>query len=193
MDFCTPHFGKPLNDLTLEDVSNFFSTEKIETDQLEFKSFGGLANDNYKGITRTICAFLNSKGGLLIWGAPAGTDVAGRNEKVFLGELSLINQVLVKDALISKVSDSITPLPSGIRVKVIVQDVNCVCVFEVDESNYSPHQFDKSYVMRIDGQTKPAPHHYIEALFRRIKYPEVEGYLKFTRITSARKFVLLRT
>src|SRR5690349_16525837 len=110
MDFCTPHFGKPLNDLTIDDVNAFFATEKIETDQLEFKSFGGLTNDNYKGITRTISAFLNSKGGLLIWGAPVGTVVTGRAEKVFQGALTPINEILAKDPLISKVSDSITPL-----------------------------------------------------------------------------------
>lgn len=53
MDYCTPHFGKPLHELTLDDLNAFFTTEKIETDQLELKSFGGLGNDHYKALTRT--------------------------------------------------------------------------------------------------------------------------------------------
>jgi hypothetical protein len=36
--------------------------------------------------------------------------------------------------------------------------------------------------MRIDGQTKPAPHHYIEALFKKITYPNIEAFLKITKI-----------
>lgn len=32
--------------------------------------------------------------------------------------------------------------------------------------------------MRIDGQTKPAPHHYIEALFRKVRYPFLEAIFK---------------
>lgn len=84
--------------------------------------------------------------------------------------------------LSAKCSDSITPLPNGIRVRIIEDDQGgCVCVFEVDESNYSPHQFENIYYMRIDGQSKPAPHHYIEALFKKIRYPHLEGYLKFNR------------
>lgn len=182
MDYSTSHFGKSLNDLTLDDVVQFFSTERIETDQLEFKSFGGELNNSYRGIIRTICAFLNSKGGLLIWGAPNGTTVAGRREKIFIGELKPLPVVLEKDTVISRCSDSITPLPNGIRVRIIEgRQVGCVCIFEADESNYSPHQFENTYYMRIDGQNKPAPHHYIEALFRKIRYPQLEGYLKFNR------------
>jgi hypothetical protein len=36
--------------------------------------------------------------------------------------------------------------------------------------------------MRLDGQSRPAPHHYIEALFKQIKYPNLEGYLRFNSI-----------
>ena len=38
--------------------------------------------------------------------------------------------------------------------------------------------------MRIDGQTKPAPHHYIEALFRKVSFPKLEGYLKLDSIRN---------
>ncbi|MBL0145403.1 MAG: putative DNA binding domain-containing protein [Chitinophagaceae bacterium] len=74
MDYCTSHFGKRLNDLTIQDIESYFQQERIETDQLEFKSISqhGNLNDKILGIQRSICAFLNSSGGLLIWGAPEG-------------------------------------------------------------------------------------------------------------------------
>ncbi|UPT67221.1 MAG: hypothetical protein M0D57_00530 [Sphingobacteriales bacterium JAD_PAG50586_3] len=32
--------------------------------------------------------------------------------------------------------------------------------------------------MRIDGATKIAPYHYIDALFKKIRYPNINGYIK---------------
>jgi len=31
--------------------------------------------------------------------------------------------------------------------------------------------------MRLDGQSRPAPHHYIEALFRKVTYPRLRGHI----------------
>lgn len=54
MDYCTPHFGKPLHEVTLNDLNALFAARKSETDQLELKSFGGLGKDHYIRIT-SIC------------------------------------------------------------------------------------------------------------------------------------------
>jgi len=53
-----------------------------------------------------------------------------------------------------------------------------VVVFEIDQSEYSPHQVNNRYLMRIDGQTKPAPHHYVESLFKKIRFPNLECHSK---------------
>lgn len=90
MDYCTAHFGKKLEDLTFHDIENFFSVERVETDQLEFKSInlkGGL-DEKFPGIQKTVGAFLNSSGGLLIWGAPDGKLTSGKKEKAFVGSLT---------------------------------------------------------------------------------------------------------
>jgi hypothetical protein len=52
-----------------------------------------------------------------------------------------------------------------------------IYMFDVASSDHSPHQFDNVYYMRLDGQTLPAPHAYVEALFKKIRYPAIEGYL----------------
>jgi hypothetical protein len=184
MDFCTAHFGKTLNELSIEDIKSYFLDERIESDQIEFKSINssGHINEKFAGIQRTVCAFLNSSGGLLIWGAPEGIKVEGKKEKNFKGDLSFFNQVLEKDFVISKISDSIIPLPNNIRINIINDDAKSIVVIETDSSEFSPHQNANIYYMRIDGQTKPAPHHYIEALFKKITYPNIEAFLKITKI-----------
>jgi hypothetical protein len=183
MDYASIYFSKPLGQLTYEDIETFFQTEREETDQLEFKSFHPAENFEgmLSGVIAGIASFLNSSGGVLIWGAPKGDKPpkeSGKKEKVFRGALYPIDRVVEKDWLISRVSDKIVPLPGGIRVQILERDGNRVCVFEVDESPTSPHQHEGTYYMRIDGQKKPAPHHYVEALMKKITYPVLKCHIK---------------
>ncbi len=185
MQFTLNYFGKEqIEEISIQDLRHFFSIEREESDKIEFKSFhldeGSTQNqkEREKAVIKTICAFLNSEGGLLIWGAPKGTSVQGKNEKVFTGELSLVEYSYEKDQMISKITDSLTPIPRGINFHRIENEKAFVYLFEVEKSEYSPHQFGDRFFMRIDGQSKPAPYHYIEALFKKIKYPNLHGYLK---------------
>jgi hypothetical protein len=191
MKYSQLYFGKPLSVLTFGDIVNFFNEEKIESNKIEFKSFGSEENHSFQekenGIIRTICGLLNSEGGIIIWGAPIGQEMPGKTEKVFFGELSPHNKLIEKDRFISRVTDSITPTPLGIEFQSIERDGEYLFIIEVAQSSFSPHQFRNIYYMRIDGQTKPAPHHYIEALFKKITYPKLEGYIKiesFKQVTN---------
>ncbi len=188
MIYTKNYFGKEkIEDITYEDVVNFFSEERQESDKIEFKSFvtsiesnrkGDSIKEKESGVIKSISGFLNSEGGLLIWGAPTGKNVAGKKEKVFIGELSLVEQLYEKDQLISKLTDSITPIPRGVLFHRIENEEKYIYLLETPKSEYSPHQYKDGFYMRIDGQTKPAPYHYIEALFKKIKYPNLNGYIK---------------
>lgn len=183
MDYSLRHFGKSLNNLTYSDIETYFQTEKEESETMEFKAFSaqyGNFNKNIEGVIRGICAFLNSEGGILVWGAPEGTIPQGKTEKIFVGNLSPVAEIKTKDWIINKVSDSISSLPIGIQVSILnnQQGDAAVYIFEVQKSNYRPHQYNRTYWARLDGQTKPAPHYLIEALFRQISYPNIEGYIK---------------
>ena len=180
------YFGKNLEDLVFQDIADFFATEKEESDKIEFKAFHpnyGNFNKNLEGVIRGICGFLNSNGGILIWGAPLGQKID--DKLVFQGALSLVDQLIEKDALISKVSDSITPLPVKVNVQIIENNGNYLYVFEVQKSNYSSHQFKNIYYARLDGQTKPAPHYLIEALFKKVSYPNIGGFINLDRFGNA--------
>lgn len=186
MNFIKNTFGKDITKLTYSDFEIFFSTNQVENDFSEFKSFNENQSfdKNLENIHRTLCGLLNSAGGFIIWGAPGGVSVPDQPEKVFTGDLKPINQVIGKDRMVNKLADKITPLPTSFKVEIIPNNNNdkAICVIEVEKSNYSPHQVSNTYYMRIDGQTRPAPHHYIEALFKQIKYPDVQAFLYFNKV-----------
>ena len=187
MDFSNIFFSKSIEDkdFAYSDVVDFFIEEKEESTRIEFKSFSekyGNFEKNLEGVIRGITAFLNSEGGVLIWGAPEGTEDKTKKTKIFKGELSPLKEYKDKDRLISKISDQITPLPVGIKVAILQDSDNIVYVFEIQQSKYAPHSYKNTYYARLDGQTKPAPHYLIEALFRQIRFPNVEGYIAFKQV-----------
>lgn len=172
--FAQLYFGKPIDDITADDLTAFFAEERPESINLEFKSFAQHESDlklKEKGVIRTVCAFLNSEGGLLIWGAPEGTKNS-QGEKVFVGDLSPVTKYYTKDSFISKLITRVEDVPSGIRFKDIkIGDDQFVYLIDVPESSIKPHQFEDRYWTRLDGQSKAAPHYLIRALFREEKKP----------------------
>jgi hypothetical protein len=175
--------GIPLTDIKLEDLNQFFSIEQEETDLLELKSYfeknQSLHTHKENGILKTICAFLNSSGGLLIWGAPVGKSIEGRKHKIFTGQLSPVEQLIENDTFISKIANNIIPLSSNVRMcKIEVEDGKYVYLFDVGQSDYKPHQFDNRFWVRLYGQTGIAPYYLIDALFKQIQTPEIRGYVR---------------
>lgn len=181
MSYSQSYFGKELAALTFEDIEKYFDVEREESDKIEFKSYHNhnpeekSHAEKEKGVLKTICGLLNSEGGLIIWGAPIGQKNNGKQEKVFQGNLSPCDNAIGKDSFINKVADSITPTPNGVKFQPLEKEGKYIYIIEVERSFYSPHQFKNIYYMRMDGQTKIAPHHYIEALFRKVTFPRLDG------------------
>ena len=187
MDYSKVFFNVEWENITYNTVANYFQDPKSESDTIEYKSFhpDGTLNEKLKAIYKTTCSFLNSAGGLLVWGSPAGIVLEGQQEKTFSGDLTPINEMLEQDNLINRLSDNITPLPEAIRAKILSNDnASCIVLIAVGISAYSPHQTGDKFYFRLDGQTRIAPYHYVEALFRKIKYPNLGGYIKFHNINS---------
>ncbi len=182
MDYSNKLLGKSIEKLTYEDIENYFNSPKEETDLIEYKSYDSREKekDQYKNIFKAICALLNSGGGIVVWGAPQGQEVQGKKEKQFFGQLCPIEFVIEKDAFVNKIADSIIPIPSGVKVEVRENAEARIVVIEIQKSDYSPHQTNSTYFMRLDGQSRPAPHHYVEALFKQIKYPNLRGFIKIS-------------
>ncbi|MEZ0610109.1 helix-turn-helix domain-containing protein [Fibrella sp. WM1] len=182
MSFAEIHIGKSLNEeITSQDLIDYFSQAREESLTLEFKSFVADKNGgfNFDGVLRTITAFLNSEGGLLIFGAPSEVAVHDKY-RVVKGELTPIPTTLkTKDALVNLIHGAISYMPVGIRVAAVnFTDGYFVYLIEVQESKSKPHQFKKEYPIRLDGQSIGAPHYVVEALFRQTRRPELLGYLR---------------
>jgi len=185
-------FHKPINELKEADLVQFFGVPQTETDKIEFKCFKEVEfpaedflgqkplknNDVLKKIINTICAFLNTDGGVLIWGAPEGKIVQKSKEKTFSGSLTPIGELFEKDQVISRIATAINPTPNRIYFTAIATASGHVYVFEAEKSEFSPHQVTGTYYMRLDGQTRFAPHQYVEALMRKVKLPKL--HMQFT-------------
>jgi hypothetical protein len=195
-------FGKTIHELKLSDIAAYFDTEKPETDKLEYKSYVDFVLPNstkpsrdkekVADIFKSICAFLNSDGGILIWGAPIGIKSDGSTEKVFTGPLTRVDYKLEKDQFINRISGEISPTPHKILFHPISVDTTTFCyVIEVTKSDFAPHQFKGTYYMRLDGSTRIAPHHYVEALIKRVSFPKLETYLSFGDIITGREYSML--
>jgi hypothetical protein len=180
-DFSALLFGKPWEEIGLPDIEAFFKREQTESDKLEFKSiptnYSGQKEDDRK-ILKSICGFLNAEGGVLVWGAPEENKMNPDPVQKYGGTLTPTSVFHEKDAFIAKVANRIVPSPKGIRFKAIPVDNKFIYIIDVPQSQFPPHQFEDIYYMRMDGQTKAAPHHYIEALFRRVAFPRLEAYLR---------------
>lgn len=195
-------FEKEIQGLTIVDLEMFFSKEQTENDKLEFKSGTEInppagrpqpkESDILKKILTTICGFLNSEGGVLIWGAPEGQILAsGSSEKYYKGSLTPVKTILEKDQFINKISDLINPTPNKIKFASLAINQGFIYVLEVEKSDYSPHQINGTYYLRLDAQTRPAPHQYVEALMKKSRVAKLESYFDFREAKRVGDFACL--
>jgi hypothetical protein len=188
--FCEEILGIAIDDVGYQDLEHYFQQERDETLFLEFKSYTNRPNDTrgrdakasekIRGVIKAISALLNSNGGLVIWGAPEPKEISRGEKKVKMcqGSLTPVPDFNDRDAFISKIVSQISPLPQGIRMQPIQVQGGYVYLFEVPESQYKPHQYDGRYYVRNDTRTDAAPHHWVYALCRQVRYPELALSLK---------------
>ena len=158
-NFALNFFGKNIKDINQDDLTTYFAQPRREADNLEFKSYPPTADfeKSLQKILKTVCAFLNSAGGMIIWGAPGGSRPNGETEDIFTGNLLPVTTIKGQDWLINKISSSISPMPKDIKINIITIGTAAVYLIEVQESQFKPHQFENVYQIRLDGQNNPHP------------------------------------
>lgn len=193
MNYSQAIFGNDLNSITYANIEDYFTVNRDETLNLEFKSYPttGSHADKEKSIIKAICGLLNSEGGIVIWGAPIETtDPQGNTSAV--GALTPFSTTLDRDRLINKISSLITPLPVGIKVQKLDNGGESIFVIEVPKSSQKPHQYRNHYYIRLDGQTKIAPHYLIESMMKSVNYPVIRGHIRLKRIELQEGNTVLR-
>jgi hypothetical protein len=78
-------------------------------------------------------------------------------------------------------------MPIGIKVHFLNNnnnnnDTKSIVIIEVDKSIERPHQFDNRYYIRLDGQTRVAPHYLIKALMMSKDFPIIRGQVRIKDI-----------
>ena len=184
MSYSASLFNKELYKLEFSDIVNFFIINREETLFLEFKSYveHGEFSKKIEAIKKAVCGLLNSEGGIIIWGAPLEVkDPQGNTSAV--GNLTPFTSTLDKDRLINILTSSIIPFPVGIKVQVLKnQQGDSIFIIEVEKSIEKPHQFDNKYFIRLDGQTRIAPHYLISAMMKSVNFPVIKGHLRLKEI-----------
>ncbi len=185
---CETVFDKSFEDLQFDDLKKFLASPRIETDVIEYKAFDERGRKEIgtheQRINETLCAMMNSEGGIVVWGAPIGTRAPGSKEKIVQGELTHVPLDLESDQLTDRLTSRITPLPPVIRHRQLSKDGTRIYLFEVPKSPFGPHQIGGTYFFRLYGKTEKAPHHIVQALMRQVTFPDVRAYFRVTRITQ---------
>ena len=69
-------FKKNIKTLDFKDIQDYFTNDKHEANNIEFKSYDPRCHGGFKGaydaVLKAISALLNTEGGIIIWGAPKG-------------------------------------------------------------------------------------------------------------------------
>lgn len=175
-------FNKDLYDLTIEDILDFFSTEQEETSILEFKD----GRVELEGIYKEVGAFLNTSGGLLIVGSPPEkyTKKGKKRVKVCTG-LPLPSTIIKNvDQLMRSISSNITPPPYKIKAHQIEYNEGSIYVIEIPQSFTPPHQVNHEgkYYIRLERDSKAAPHGIVEALFFKRQKPKLDSRLEVKKL-----------
>lgn len=176
-------FGVTQDELTIEHLEDFFSSPQEETSVLEFKSGEVEIIDLYKEIT----AFLNTEGGLLIIGAPKEKkEKTGKNEKVICEGALTYSKFKNKDWLYQKIASNIVPAPTDLSIVEFITSQGVVFIIDIPQSMHPPHQCsaDGRYYIRMERESKPAPHGLVKALFDKRRVPILVGYVTVKAIND---------
>ena len=155
-----------------------------ENVSLEFKekrdpSRGGFDADDRRNLGKTLSAFSNSMGGVLVFGVRAEKNEDGIDCATELKPISEIELFLSEaNSLIGQI---ISPMNDGIRAGIVEIDENENIGFlavSIERSERRPHRSeakgDKAYYKRIGDGSYQMEHYDIEDAFRRQSAPELQ-------------------
>lgn len=161
----------PLHLINEEWLNSFFAQNQEENIRLEFKSFDS-ANWK-KGVSKAICAFANTNGGVIIFGAPQESTDNATGRKFSIGPLVPINGV-EKDTIVRSMASNIDPPQNKVIYDFINVTGGSVAIIQVPKVEADPcmYIYDKKnqYLWRNEAESVPAHHSYVSLMFRGARY-----------------------
>ena len=155
-------FGKELSQLTVNDIQLLINNKIDESQNLDYKQPSGDPHIDCNNIAIVISSFLNTAGGIIIYGVAESKEGEHRLASKIMW--SKLPKETVENLLISKVQ----PWSQQTRIQRIVNQENTlegIYVVDVPRSTNPPHMYLPSnvYYQRLNFQNRPMDH---ESIFR---------------------------
>lgn len=185
MNYLQHYFGFPLNELNAQHVAHYFTTERIPNNQQLFLPYNNALSleENTEELTRSIAGLVNTQGGFIIWGSPKSKSIIGSEQKSYQDSLEVVLHNFEEADLINRIGNALTPHYYSLLIQKYIYEEGHIYLIEVpQQSSQAPHQYKNQYFTVTNGYSHPAPHHYIESLFKQNTFPQLEGYLKFKNL-----------
>ncbi len=169
-------FNKKAEEITVQDIENFISTKPMESKNLEFKG-PEVVERSFKKITKTISGFANTEGGLFIIGIEE-IEVPETKEKCTSDEISWYKGKWNKERIEQKVMTNITPIIPDLNIHQLLNpedETEKLFLISVPQSESIPHydEMNQRYYFRLNFETLPMPHSFVELSFGRRYHPEL--------------------
>ncbi len=171
------------NELSLEDINDFVSTMQEENLTLDFKTINNanLANkDDKRNLAKSLSAFANSSGGLVIWGVAAKKNKKGIDCATGLKEIKDIRLFLSR--LNEFTGMAVSPIVDDVRHRIIETSANKgIAITYIPESASGPHMAkmgEDRYYKRSGDSFYRLEHFDLEDMFGRRPRPKLEIYTR---------------
>ena len=177
-------FGIELEKVTEGFLNTYFETARGENHSIEYKS----KDASLEKICKNISAFLNTNGGILILGSPT------EKSNLTIPGMKIQPFVTYRDqfSLNHAINTGITPSPGNyLKIHPVKLDGGFAYVLEIEKSETPPYQVTSSgtYFLRMDTDSRPAPHNVISSLFGYRKTPFLYPTLNFDREMHATEYL----
>jgi len=167
-------FEKEVDDINLEDIQEFVYNIVIEDEYLEYKTLNGSEkkfknSENRKTLFKEICAFLNTDGGLLIY----GIDDLKEGQDKFVGvELDPDRDLLsIKDMIKTDLKPGVSNL-FYIRAIKIKDKQEYILIIKINKGDNGPYESlsNSKFYKREGSSSVPMSQHDILAYERNKNY-----------------------
>jgi hypothetical protein len=185
MDSIEKWVGKRVTQgISAEDVQSFIDKSLEEGLSLEYKSIASLKNP--EKLRKSICAFANSDGGLLVIGAARGREGKGASYRVEWNTDPRWNMEWLQDVTVNL----IRPTVQGVQIVSVVNsaDENLFLV-DIPASINPPHMADGVYYFRNGAESLPMEHFQVADAFGKRRRPILRPTVSLSSYDSGNNIV----
>lgn len=171
-------FGTSFTEITYEQIEQYFSIPREENLNFECKSFKSFEGQ-LQELQIEIVGFKNSDGGILIYGGPRNINHTEQLQQQLVPITDKLNERNILDKLISQIE----PFCSGIQERLIqkIGEEKWILAILIDKTTSTAFMVkEKGFYFRTSRKARPAPHYFVEALMKRVTYPDCTTNLTIT-------------